>query len=557
MKPVEENWDRFLTPDRSSPFILVQNLAELTTVMVSSPFFFKSTFSGQILAWIAPATINGYLSGKVGKIPLNVAQIFSVPGEFYLPFQPDSPKLPDIPSLKHGDVHRFTMISPGSGRLEMIAAWAPVAGTPLGLVEALPTRDLLGGNTPWHLLSVLGSLSVLFLLGIGLIWRTNNRNLALHIRLEEGALRQREIQEKNQQLQETALQLEQSKNMLQLIMESIPVRVFWKDNDLRYLGCNTQFARDAGLSQPEQLLGKDDFAMGWREQAESYQSDDRQVMESRRPKMNIIEPQTTPAGAKIWLNTSKVPLQMPNGEVIGVLGIYEDITMRKQAEEEIRQQRDQLRSLAMRLAEVEEMERKNLARELHDLVCQNLTSLSLILETLKIRAQREPVDQIIAKLSNASTLAEQTGEITRDIMEGLRPTVLDHYGLMGGLRQLGSQFSQRTGIDLDILGDEADSRLPPKVELALFRIAQEALNNVAKSARASHVVLTKEIDQDSVRLVIADNGTGFDQNVVAQPKDGRGWGLMIMTERARAVGGDCRIESQPGRGTRVVVEVPR
>ena len=137
----------------------------------------------------------------------------------------------------------------------------------------------------------------------------------------------------HRELQETAQRLEQSRNMLQLIIESIPVRVFWKDSDLRYMGCNTLFARDAGFSQPQQLLGKDDFAMGWREQADLYRADDRQVMESRRPKMNIVEPQTTPAGAKIWLNTSKVPLQMPNGEVFGVLGVYEDITERKQAEE--------------------------------------------------------------------------------------------------------------------------------------------------------------------------------------------------------------------------------
>ena len=146
-------------------------------------------------------------------------------------------------------------------------------------------------------------------------------------------------------LYETTQQLEQSRNMLQLIIESIPVRVFWKDNDSRFMGCNTLFARDAGLSRPEQLMGKDDFAMGWREQAEGYRADDRQVMESRRPKMNIVEPQTTPTGAKIWLNTSKVPLQKPNGEVFGVLGVYEDITPRYQAEETLRHSETRFRGL--------------------------------------------------------------------------------------------------------------------------------------------------------------------------------------------------------------------
>ena len=154
-----------------------------------------------------------------------------------------------------------------------------------------------------------------------------------------------ELIKKHLELQETAQRLEQSRNMLQLIIESIPVRVFWKDRDLRYIGCNTPFARDAGFNQPQQVLGQDDFAMGWRKQADQYRADDRQVMESRRPKLNIVEPQTTPAGAKIWLSTNKVPLQMPNGEVFGVLGVYEDVTKHKQAEAALRESEATLRGL--------------------------------------------------------------------------------------------------------------------------------------------------------------------------------------------------------------------
>jgi two-component system, NarL family, sensor histidine kinase UhpB len=264
-----------------------------------------------------------------------------------------------------------------------------------------------------------------------------------------------------------------------------------------------------------------------------------------------------PDGSERWLMSRGQPQLDDQGRPVGYIGIVMDINRHKKAEAEIIRQKEELRGLAVRLAEVEEAERQQLARELHDQVCQNLASINISLETLMIRAQREPLDQLLSRLAEVGAVAEQTGEITRDIMEGLRPTVLDHYGLMGGLRQFGSQFSQRTGINLEILGEDADSPLKPNVELALFRIAQEALNNVFKHAGASHVALTKEMHQDSVRLIIADNGTGFDQNMLAYPKNGRGWGLMTMTERALAVGGHCRIESQPSQGTRVVVEVPR
>jgi len=365
------------------------------------------------------------------------------------------------------------------------------------------------------------------------------------------------LSQKHRELQETAQQLEQSKNMLQLVIESIPVRVFWKDKNLRYLGCNSLFAHDAGLNQPQELLGKDDFAMGWREQADIYRADDRQVMETCRPKMNIIEPQTTPTGGKIWLNTSKVPLQMPDGEVFGVLGVYEDITARKQAEEEVIRQREELRGLSIRLAEVEEDERKLLAQELHDQICQNLATIAITLEALRIRATQETADLMQSRLSDAADLVEQTGEVAREIMEGLRPTVLEHYGLMGGLRWCAEQMVRRTGIKVAVQGEEAEPRLARTLELALFRIAQEALNNVVRHAQASRVVLAEEVDRDTVRLVIEDNGVGFDPAQTGRPEGGHRWGLMTMRERAMAVGGQCRIESQPGRGTRVIVEVNR
>lgn len=130
--------------------------------------------------------------------------------------------------------------------------------------------------------------------------------------------------------------------MLQIVLDSIPVRVFWKDKNSVYLGCNRLFAQDAGRKEPAELIGENDFAMGWRNEAEMYRADDHQVVESGQPRINYEEPQTTPEGAKIWLRTSKVPLRNPEGEIIGLLGTYEDITERKRKDEALRQSEENL-----------------------------------------------------------------------------------------------------------------------------------------------------------------------------------------------------------------------
>ncbi len=136
----------------------------------------------------------------------------------------------------------------------------------------------------------------------------------------------------------------ESRNLLQTVLDTVPVRVFWKDVNLRYLGCNIPFAKDAGWVSPNDLIGKDDYQMGWKDQAGIYRADDRAVMESGIAKLSYDEPQTTPDGKLIWLRTSKILLKNHNNEIIGLLGVYEDITERKLIENEILQTKNQLQA---------------------------------------------------------------------------------------------------------------------------------------------------------------------------------------------------------------------
>lgn len=129
--------------------------------------------------------------------------------------------------------------------------------------------------------------------------------------------------------------LRQNEVMLRTVLDTIPVRVFWKDRELRFLGCNKAFANDAGFDTPDELIGRNDFDMVWREQAKLYRADDLDVLNTGVMKMGVEEPQTTPAGDTIWLRTTKTAFRDADGKVTGVLGTYENITENRSFKERL------------------------------------------------------------------------------------------------------------------------------------------------------------------------------------------------------------------------------
>ena len=145
-----------------------------------------------------------------------------------------------------------------------------------------------------------------------------------------------EITSLNHQLGIKQQELFHSKQMLQLILDHIPQRVFWKDKNFRYLGCNKGFAKDAGIGVPSNLVGKDDFDLTWKETALRYRADDKKVVDEETSKTNYLEPQDAPDGTRKWLKTSKLPIYDKDQKVIGLLGTYEDITQQLEAEERLK-----------------------------------------------------------------------------------------------------------------------------------------------------------------------------------------------------------------------------
>ena len=230
-----------------------------------------------------------------------------------------------------------------------------------------------------------------------------------------------------------------------------------------------------------------------------------------------------------------------------------DMTKEKWAEKELRRYADGLRAVSRRLVEVQETERRWLANELHDLVGQKLTALNINLNIVKLESAPSIAAQIEARLEDSLKLVEETIESIRDVMAELRPAVLDDFGLTPVLRWYAEQFVKRVGVATTVIEQGPTRRLPQVAEEAFFRIAQEALANVAKYARARKATLTLDITPQANSLTIADDGCGFDPSACPQPARDHGWGLMIMRERAAAVGAELSVESAPGCGTRVIV----
>jgi rsbT co-antagonist protein RsbR len=161
--------------------------------------------------------------------------------------------------------------------------------------------------------------------------------------LEQQLVDQEQLQ---QQLQETKTVLYHCQTRLQLIVDNLPQAVFWKDHNMVYEGCNRYFAKVAGVNDPANIVGKTDFDLAWqREQAEAFRSDDQQVMSTDEPRYHIIEPQLQADGKQAWLDTNKIPLHDAEGNVIGVLGTFEDITERIEMQEALQASEERFRTL--------------------------------------------------------------------------------------------------------------------------------------------------------------------------------------------------------------------
>ena len=239
--------------------------------------------------------------------------------------------------------------------------------------------------------------------------------------------------------------------------------------------------------------------------------------------------------------------------------IVRDITERRQAEQavrerqaEVRRSRERLEALSQRLLKVQENERRLIARELHDQIGQALTAVKLNLESLRSgrRAKAFPLDESVA-------IVEQLMEAVRSMSLELRPSALDDLGLAAALRWYADRQGRRAGFSVRVRTQLPAERLASDLETACFRVAQEAITNVARHAGAKRVEVDARAEDGTLDLTVRDDGSGFDVAAVRGGTMAEGSiGLDGMEERVRLLGGDFGIDSQPGTGTTVWARFP-
>lgn len=350
--------------------------------------------------------------------------------------------------------------------------------------------------------------------------------------------------------------LRKSEAMLELVLDSIPQGVFWKDRRCVYLGANRVARKAMGVNESGSVAGMTDFDVrNFRpEQAEFFVTTDREVMNSNQPKYGIEEFLTLPNGSTIRLETNKMPMHDADGNVCGVLGTWEDVTEHKLATDGLRAGRERLAALSQQLITVQESERRQVARELHDEIGQMLTAVSLNLRHLKSVFGPEAHSELDAGLD---LIAQATNQV-RDLALNLRPPMLELLGLDAAVRSCVEQHRRQTGSDVQ-LEIHLESRLPPELEITCYRVIQSALTNIARHAQASQILVEIREGDLGLELTVRDNGIGLDlSHVLERSRHGECFGILAMQERVQSFGGSFRIDSAatPGTGTTIHAHFP-
>jgi len=337
--------------------------------------------------------------------------------------------------------------------------------------------------------------------------------------------------------------LRESRQILEGVLNSIPVRVFWKDKNLIYTGCNIPFACDAGFEKPEDIIGKDDYAMGWRKQADLYRGDDKTVIASGTSKLLFEEPQTTPSGEIIYLLTSKIPLRDASGNIVGILGTYLDITERKQAEEKIKLAN---RKLAL-MTDVTYQDIQNKVTALRGYI-------ELGKEPFSDKERKSFIEKESKVLESIHTLIRHTKDYQQMGVDQCQWIPVENE-----IRMQASLISRMKSLSLDIDLHGLECYTDPLICRVFYNLIDNAIKHGKTLTRISFgchetpggiIILCED---DGVGIPIGQKAHIFDRVVGGEGK----FGLFFVHEFLDMSGMTITETGEPGKGARFEITVPK
>ncbi len=257
-------------------------------------------------------------------------------------------------------------------------------------------------------------------------------------------------------------------------------------------------------------------------------------------------------GALLWVQLTTMVAEDADGAP-ELRVVMNDVTQHKQVEADLRESVQQSRLLSRRVLEAQETERRRVAMELHDELGQALTAIKINLQVGERFRDQAPGE---LNAENIRIVDEALLQMRR-LAYGLRPSMLDDLGLTSALRWMAEQTAQRSGLVIRFEPDLSEARLAPEIEIAVFRIAQEALTNIVRHAHAQNVQMTLQHEGDVLVLNVQDDGCGFDLAAMrARAAAGGSMGVLGMEERATLIGAELRIESTAGQGSHLRLRCP-
>jgi signal transduction histidine kinase len=347
----------------------------------------------------------------------------------------------------------------------------------------------------------------------------------------------------------------ESQQLLQLVLATLPVGVAVTNRAGDIILANATMKRIWG--ERPIVRGSERWAHSvgvWHESgnriAPTEWASVRALTEGQTSLNELIDIETFDSQHKTIQN-SAAPIRNADGQIVGAVIVNEDVTERVRAQTALHESAKRLQHLSRRLLKVQEEERRHLSRELHDEFGQLLASITLHLHAAKGAAGASAQ----SNLDESIALLQRAGAQLRSLALELRPTMLETGGLESALRWLAQQHQQRTGIVTEVVGHITE--VSGDSAIACFRVAQEALTNVVRHARAQHVWIELNQHEGSSELVVRDDGVGFDvTRTIAHAASGGNLGLLGMRERVEILGGSLEIDSQSGQGTRIRISLP-